>query len=81
MGDSHGRFVVKTKNGHVIRRTDLCDCETVVASVLRAISGRRLVETENPSACATVCCKVCKRAITLYCLYVRVIKCECVTNC
>jgi hypothetical protein len=31
--------------------------ETVVACVLRAFAGRRLVETENPSACAAVCCK------------------------
>jgi hypothetical protein len=55
-------------------------CETVVASVLRAIAGRWLVETENPSTCATVNWKVCKWAITLYCLYVCVIKCECVTQ-
>jgi hypothetical protein len=32
------------------------------------------VETENPSACATVNWKVCKSAIALYCLYLSVIK-------
>jgi hypothetical protein len=32
-------------------------CETVVVSVLRSVARRRLAETENPSACATVCCK------------------------
>jgi hypothetical protein len=56
-------------------------CETVVASVLRAVAGRRLVEFENPSACATVCCKWCKRVIALYFLYVSGIRCECVTKC
>jgi hypothetical protein len=38
------------------------------------------VETENPSACATVNLKVCKSAITPYCLYLTVIKRECVTE-
>jgi hypothetical protein len=38
------------------------------------------VETKNPSACATVECKVCKSAIALYCLYLNVIKSECVTE-
>jgi hypothetical protein len=28
--------------------------------VLRSVARRRLVETENPSACATVNCKLCK---------------------
>jgi hypothetical protein len=37
------------------------------------------VETVNPSACATVCYKLCKSAIVLYGLYVSVIKSECVT--
>jgi hypothetical protein len=35
------------------------------------------VETENPSACATVNWKVCKSAIVLYCLYLSVIKRGC----
>jgi hypothetical protein len=47
----------------------------------RSIAGRRLVEQENPSACATVDCKVCKRNIALYCHCISVIKSECVTNC
>jgi hypothetical protein len=34
------------------------------------------VTTGNPSACATVYCKVCKSAIVLYCLYLNVIKRE-----
>jgi hypothetical protein len=38
------------------------------------------VETGNPSVCATVKCKVCKLAISLYGLYLSVIKCECVTQ-
>jgi hypothetical protein len=38
------------------------------------------VERENPSACALVNCKLCKSAIALYCLYVSVIKSECVTK-
>jgi hypothetical protein len=28
------------------------------------------VKTENPSACVTVNCKLCKSAIALYCLQV-----------
>jgi hypothetical protein len=28
----------------------------------------RLVTTENPNACVTVNCKVCRSAIVLYCL-------------
>jgi hypothetical protein len=52
----------------------------VLVSVLRSVARRRLVETENPSACATVGCKACKSAIALYCLYLSVIKRECVTE-
>jgi hypothetical protein len=40
---------------------------------LRSVAGRRLVWTENPSKCATVDCKVCKREITLYCHCISVI--------
>jgi hypothetical protein len=38
----------------------------VLVPVLRSVARRRLVETENPSACATVKCEVCKSAISLY---------------
>jgi hypothetical protein len=38
------------------------------------------VKTENPSACATVNWKVRKSAIALCCLYLNVIKRECVTK-
>jgi hypothetical protein len=37
-----------------------------LVSVLRSVARRRLMETENPSACATVNCKLCKSAIALY---------------
>jgi hypothetical protein len=40
--------------------------ETVIIPVLSTVAGWRLVETENPSACATVVCKLCKWAIALY---------------
>jgi hypothetical protein len=50
----------------------------VLASVLRSVARRRLVETENPSACAMVNWNVCKSAIALYCLYLSVIKRVCV---
>jgi hypothetical protein len=38
----------------------------VLVSVLRSVARRRLVETENPSACATVNWKVSKSAVALY---------------
>jgi hypothetical protein len=42
----------------------------VHVSVFRSsVARRRLVETENPSACATVNWNVCKSAIALYGLY------------
>jgi hypothetical protein len=57
----------------VIRLALACDRETLnvlqcstVVSVVRPVARRRLVETENPSACATVDCKVCEIAIALY---------------
>jgi hypothetical protein len=34
--------------------------------MVRPVARRRLVETENPSACAKVDCKVCGIAIALY---------------
>jgi hypothetical protein len=41
----------------------------VQVSVFRSVARRRLVETENRSACATVNWNVCKSAIELYGLY------------
>jgi hypothetical protein len=38
----------------------------MVIYVLRSVTRRRLMETENSIACATVNCKLCKSAITLY---------------
>jgi hypothetical protein len=38
----------------------------VLISVLRSITRRQLVETENPSAYAMVNWKVCKSAVILY---------------
>jgi hypothetical protein len=35
------------------------------------------MKMKNPSACASVNCKVCKSAIALYCLYLNVIKRDC----
>jgi hypothetical protein len=49
-------------------------------SVLRSVARRRLVETENPSACATVNWNLCKSAIALHCLYLSVTRRECVTK-
>jgi hypothetical protein len=49
----------------------------VIVSVLRSIARRRVVETENPSACATVGYKVCKSATATY---LSVIKRGCVTE-
>jgi hypothetical protein len=46
----------------------------VVLSVLKSVARRRLVKTKDPSAHATVCCKVCKSEIALYGLCVSVIK-------
>jgi hypothetical protein len=38
------------------------------------------MKTENPSACETVNCKVCKSAIALCYLYLSIIKRQCVTE-
>jgi hypothetical protein len=38
----------------------------VLIPVLRSVARRRLVKTENPSACAAVNWKLCKSAIALY---------------
>jgi hypothetical protein len=42
------------------------ECETFIVDVLRSVARRRLVKTENSSACATVNCKLCKSVIGLY---------------
>jgi hypothetical protein len=55
-------------------------CKTV-SCASTSVAGKRLVWTENPSAFATVDCKVYEREIKLYSLCVSVIKSECVTNC
>jgi hypothetical protein len=34
----------------------------------KSVARIRLVKTENPNACATVNCEVCRSAIALYCL-------------
>jgi hypothetical protein len=36
--------------------------------VVNSVARMRLVKTENPTACITVNCKLCKTAIALYCL-------------
>jgi hypothetical protein len=54
------------------------ECETVTVRASKSVAGKRLVETENPSACATVNCNWCKREITLYSQYLSIIMSECV---
>jgi hypothetical protein len=43
------------------------ECETFIIPVLRFVAGKRLLQSEYPSACATVICKGCKSAKALYC--------------
>jgi hypothetical protein len=52
----------------------------VVVGVSISVARRRLVERDNPSACATVNWKKCISAIALYCLCVSVTKSESVTQ-
>jgi hypothetical protein len=58
----------------------ILECKTY-SGASTSVAGKRLVWTENPSACATVDCKVSEREIKLYSLCISVIKSECVTNC
>jgi hypothetical protein len=37
----------------------------LLVSVLRSVARRRLVKTENPSACVMVNCKLCKSVMAL----------------
>jgi hypothetical protein len=39
-----------------------------VSETDKPVARIRLVKTEDPSACVTVNCKLCKSAIALYCL-------------
>jgi hypothetical protein len=57
------------------------ECKTY-SGVSRSAARRRLVESENPSSCATMNCNWCKREIKLYCHCISVIYCmgEGVTN-
>jgi hypothetical protein len=48
------------------------ECETVIVSASTSVAGRRLVEQENPSACAAVNFNWCKREIKLYGLCISV---------
>jgi hypothetical protein len=57
-----------------ILRVNIRPGETVTVCASRSIAGKRLVETEYPSACATVNCNWCKGEIALCYLYVSVIK-------
>jgi hypothetical protein len=52
----------------------------VLVSVLKSVARRRPVETDNPSACAAVKCKLYKSKIALCCLHLSLIKRECVTE-
>jgi hypothetical protein len=60
-------------------REDLCVIQYLKCEIV-TVAGKRLVETRNPNACATVNCKTCKTVTALYGLCVRVSKSECVSQ-
>jgi hypothetical protein len=53
--------------GSMVIKQEMARSEVQV-SVLRSVARSQLVETENPSACATVNRKLCKLATALYLL-------------
>jgi hypothetical protein len=74
--------VVFPCKGVILKQTAYSDSDSkseVIVSVLISVAGTRLVETENPSACATVNWKVSKSTIALN---LNVIKKDCkqITN-
>jgi hypothetical protein len=58
-----------------VKRRFACNIwsESVTVCESRSVAGKRLLETENHSACATANCNWCKREIVLYSLYLSVI--------
>jgi RNase P subunit RPR2 len=40
-------------------------CAAVIVRLIKSVARIRLAKTENPSACVTVTCKVCRSAITM----------------